>query len=363
MVIYSTKEIVKTYANLGYLRETGITEDAEILFKIEGDKTKIVCIVNANPWFNRTTRFVRKSVDGLLRKYNFNVDEDDLLIIVRGRHSSYHFFGRNIIFINCKDAKPHYRTVSKSMIEEVRAMYEDRSIAMYEDKARHVYWQEYSRHIPVMIFLFMLLCIASYPVHRNMLYGYSAATVFGDNQAFRLISYIFMHGSIRHLVANMIALYYIGKSVEYIEGAFGTTVIFLGSGIFGAALDCLYKLYTNADINTITVGASGAIMGLLGAYTVEIFFDRDLETVKGQALLSVIITLVLSSIGGNIATGCHMFGFISGILLTLPIKMSNTNALEERDIYYNARVKHLKRRRYAKKDSYVGPAIHDHFAN
>ena len=96
-------------------------------------------------------------------------------------------------------------------------------------------------------------------------------------QAFQLVTYMFMHGSIMHIFFNMFGLYMFGPPIEYTWGSKRFLIYYFITGLGALALDFVVKYYqiyhTNISpeevsdlVNTPMVGASGAIFGLLAAY-------------------------------------------------------------------------------------------------
>ena len=79
-----------------------------------------------------------------------------------------------------------------------------------------------------------------------------------EGQTYRLLTGIFLHGGIMHLLFNCYALYVIGSQVENFLGRFKFLVIYLVAGISGALFSMIFGNYAS-------VGASGAIFGLMGA--------------------------------------------------------------------------------------------------
>jgi membrane associated rhomboid family serine protease len=129
----------------------------------------------------------------------------------------------------------------------------------------------------------------------------------GDGEYWRLITSAFLHGSILHLGMNMLMLYWIGAPIENAIGRARFLILYLVSGLAGAAGALLLT-----DANAITVGASGAIFGLLGAAVV---FERQGTHVLGGSALSIIIlNLVLTFAVPNISVGGHIGGLVGGAL-------------------------------------------------
>ncbi len=129
----------------------------------------------------------------------------------------------------------------------------------------------------------------------------------------RLVTSMFLHGFVLHIVFNMVALWYIGRPVEEYLGSLRYALLYLVSGLAGSAGALV------ADPTGVTVGASGAIFGNLGA---KLILEWNATGRFGGAAASLIaINLVFNfaynGAGGNISIGGHIGGLIGGILVTL----------------------------------------------
>ena len=125
----------------------------------------------------------------------------------------------------------------------------------------------------------------------------------------RLVSAAFLHYGPIHLGMNMLALWWFGQPLEYALGRGRFLLLYLVSGLAGSAGALLLSP------NAITVGASGAIFGILGAALV---LERQGSMVfGGQALTLIVINLVFTFAIGNISIGGHIGGLIGGALCML----------------------------------------------
>lgn len=121
----------------------------------------------------------------------------------------------------------------------------------------------------------------------------------------RLITSTFLHGSIIHLGMNMLFLWWIGSPMEQLLGRGRFLAIYLVSGLAGSA----GALVLSAP-GDFTVGASGAIWGLLGAALV---FERQRTYVLGGSALSIIVlNLIITFAVPGISIGGHLGGFVGG---------------------------------------------------
>jgi membrane associated rhomboid family serine protease len=122
----------------------------------------------------------------------------------------------------------------------------------------------------------------------------------------RLITAAFLHGSPIHLGFNMLALYWFGSPLEQSLGRGRFLLLYLVSGLAGSAGALI------ANPTGLTVGASGAIFGMLGAALV---FERQGHYVfGGQALGLIVLNLVFTFAIPNISIGGHLGGLAGGIL-------------------------------------------------
>ena len=128
-----------------------------------------------------------------------------------------------------------------------------------------------------------------------------------EGEWWRLITSTFLHGSLIHLGLNMLMLWWIGAPMEEAIGRLRFLTLYLVSGLSGSAGALLLT-----DPNQVTVGASGAIFGILGAALV---FERQRNYVLGGSALSIIVlNLVLTFAVPNISIGGHLGGLAGGAL-------------------------------------------------
>jgi len=121
----------------------------------------------------------------------------------------------------------------------------------------------------------------------------------------RLISAAFLHYGPFHLLLNMLALWWFGSALERRLGSGRFFAIYLVSGLAGSAGALIL------DPTTPTVGASGAIFGVLGAGLVMEQFQRD-YVFGGSALGVIVLNLVFTFSIANISIGGHIGGLLGG---------------------------------------------------
>jgi membrane associated rhomboid family serine protease len=132
-----------------------------------------------------------------------------------------------------------------------------------------------------------------------------------DGDWWRLITAAFLHASMLHIIFNMLALWWIGGPLEAAIGHWRFLVIYGVAGLAGSAGALV------ATPQAVTVGASGAIFGLLGAMLVIQW--QQTGTIAGPALTLVLINLAITFAVPNISYGGHIGGLIGGALATLAL--------------------------------------------
>ncbi|XP_020105396.1 RHOMBOID-like protein 1 isoform X1 [Ananas comosus] len=138
------------------------------------------------------------------------------------------------------------------------------------------------------------------------------AEVVEGGQGWRLIACIWLHAGVVHLLANMLSLLFIGVRLEQEFGFVKIGMLYLLSGFGGSLMSCL-------SIRTkISVGASGALFGLLGAMLSELIMNWTIYANKFAALLTLIVVIAINLAVGivpHVDSSAHIGGFISGFLL------------------------------------------------
>ena len=142
-------------------------------------------------------------------------------------------------------------------------------------------------------------------------------SVVKDGEIYRLITATFLHANIGHLFNNMIMLGLVGAIIENYIGHGLFLFLYILAGIAGNLLSMAYEM-TN-DVVRISVGASGAVMGLVGFLVVWIVINRK-ELVKDRSMLLRLLFLLIFVVdacffqsGAN--TIAHLGGFLTGFVI------------------------------------------------
>ena len=182
------------------------------------------------------------------------------------------------------------------------------------------------------------------PARYVSLHGFKNLTL--DGFFVPVLVSMFLHGGWLHLLGNMLFLFVFGRSVEDRYGHLKFLLLYLLSGFAGASLHILL----NAGSRLPSIGASGAIAGVLGAYFIcfprarittlffLIFFFWRVELpavlVLGYWFLIQFVTgyqmlAIQSATGGGVAWWAHVGGFLTGLVLALILEPAHGGAVVE----------------------------------
>ncbi|CAL1401144.1 unnamed protein product [Linum trigynum] len=161
------------------------------------------------------------------------------------------------------------------------------------------------------------------PLRENPLFGPSSSTlekmgalewdrVVHKHQGWRLVTCMWLHAGVIHLLANMLSLIFIGIRLEQQFGFVRVGIIYLLAGLGGSILSALFIQ------KNISVGASGALFGLLGAMLSELLTNWTIYSNKIAALLTLLVIIVINLAVGilpHVDNFAHIGGFLAGFLL------------------------------------------------
>ena len=137
-----------------------------------------------------------------------------------------------------------------------------------------------------------------------------------DGEWYRIVTGGFLHAGLLHLGFNMFALYFLGYLLEPAIGPWRFVAVYfvaLLGGAFGALL---------LDPREFTVGASGAVFGLMAAAFI-VARNRGLDELASQIGFFVIINLVFTTQHPNISIGGHIGGLLAGGLAAMAIAVAS----------------------------------------
>lgn len=145
-----------------------------------------------------------------------------------------------------------------------------------------------------------------------------------NNEWYRLLTSMFLHGSLLHVFFNMYVLFYLGALLERILSKWLFLTFYLVTGLFAS-----FAVYALGNPNVVTVGASGAIFGIIGAlfimtYLKPYYFNPYfVRSIRSLTFINVALTFIIP----QVSFYGHIGGLLSGIVMYfLLVKPKLTNA-------------------------------------
>lgn len=189
----------------------------------------------------------------------------------------------------------------------------------------------FSKKTPYITYIIMGICFIMFLItgmgnDTGVLieYGANLDVLVKNGEYYRLLTSMFLHSGLLHLFFNMYALYIIGPQVESFFGKTKYLIIYLLSGISGSLLSVAF------NVNTVSVGASGAIFGLFGAL---LYFGYNYRgylgnVIKSQILPVVIINLIFGFVSTGVDVAGHIGGLIGGIIVSSVLGSSDEKGID-----------------------------------
>lgn len=148
-------------------------------------------------------------------------------------------------------------------------------------------------------------------LNRFCLYG---PNIREYGEYYRLITSGFLHSNILHLTLNCYALYIIGSQVESYMGKTKFIIIYLFSLLMGSLMSITFSNYSS-------IGASGAIFGLMGSLLCFGYYYRIYlgNVLKSQIIPLILANLLFGLLASNIDNFAHIGGLIGGCLITMAL--------------------------------------------
>lgn len=180
-------------------------------------------------------------------------------------------------------------------------------------------FSQYVRAYPIVTFLLALnigiFILTWIPGIGNqlLLFGIGDNFLIANGEYWRLVTPMFLHGGLTHLLFNMFSLFIFGPELEKIAGKARFITIYMLAGLFG---DVATYFLQSGDYRHL--GASGAIFGVFGAFGALVYYTKHVFPQLKQVILPIIvISVVMTFVGTNINVTAHIAGLITGFLIGL----------------------------------------------
>lgn len=175
----------------------------------------------------------------------------------------------------------------------------------------------------ILFILMFLMNNEDYYINKYSVWGYG---IVNQGELYRLITGAFLHGSVSHYIVNMYSLYVIGSQMEGFLGRWKYLGVYLFSALIGSLFSIIF--------NTVpSVGASGAIFGLLGSL---LYFGYHYRVYLGSVIKSQVLPIILINLAigfmsnGRIDNFAHIGGLVGGILMTMALGVKYKSSTVER---------------------------------
>lgn len=176
---------------------------------------------------------------------------------------------------------------------------------------------QYATRTPLVTWILIGLCVLIYAIQFASLsllgndlpaaYGAKVNDLIIQGQLWRLVTPIFLHGSLVHIGFNMYALYIIGPGLEQHYGHWKYLLLFMLAGTAGN----MVSFWMSPDAS---YGASTAIFGLVAAEAVFVFQNRFMFGGRTRSILTNLFIIVAVNLALGLAPGIDNWGHLGGLL-------------------------------------------------
>ena len=265
-----------------------------------------------------------------------DVPKDNVLVIGLAQKDQNDISAKNTIFLEPFKDSYSARQVNDLFKEELK--YVKELVKDHKREEAHInasFGNVIKSHSPYIVYGLVALLIYLYFQGFGKdaaMHGISAWTVFKDGESYRLFTYILTHGNISHLLGNCLSLYIMGKNYMTRRNAFDFLLVFFASGVISGVATISWSMMVTAEPMTRTVGASGAIFALLGAFVTSILMDRGTKGQRQRYVKYAIYVLGINLLLGGAGTDhvCHFAGFFTGAVIEFMLTKADS-------IYANTR--------------------------
>ena len=173
--------------------------------------------------------------------------------------------------------------------------------------------------INIVVYVTMLIAtpgsLSGFDLPTLQRWGGNVGLLVINGQWWRLVSAVFIHANLPHVLTNMWVLWNIGRLTERLYGKWPFAILYVGGGLIASLSSVAW------DVNHVSVGASGAIFGLFGAFLVFLI-RRDTRVpaaIVRAHWLSTLVFVLFNLISGFLSTGidtaAHVGGLLGGFVL------------------------------------------------
>ncbi|MEX0624483.1 rhomboid family intramembrane serine protease [Saccharospirillum sp.] len=170
-------------------------------------------------------------------------------------------------------------------------------------------------YINTALFILVALYTQSimwFPARELVVLGGNFGPLTVDGQWWRLLTSVFLHGGLLHLIFNALVLANIGIFLEPLLGRVSFAIVYLVTGLLASLTSLMF------NYGVVSVGASGAIFGMYGFFLALLttkLFKREFRTTFLKNTLGFVALNIAIGFFGPIDNAAHLGGLISGFIL------------------------------------------------
>ena len=329
--------MICNYKDLGYeIKDINIRNVTAVVCS-DIRKVLLVCD-NTNEWFGDICNLETVRAAAGNWPY-FNKDAEFLFIVIGGYRNKL-LRGKNVIQINAYMHTLDYQKIDSNFKDELNLLKEYVRENRYGHEKYALKMGMKPQYSHPVIFTYILIAVNVMCYMKLGKSGCQEYALFGNdvmnkNMFAELFTYMFMHGNLQHLIGNMISLLLLGRIIEKRTGSIKFMAVYIVSGIYAGLVTALWSVYIMPSMRG-TVGASGAICGLLGAYLALSLSECSI--VRNQMLNGILKTIVIVLISGLFSFGrvdnaCHIGGILGGFMFMTIVILCESIKDSKRHMY------------------------------
>lgn len=168
------------------------------------------------------------------------------------------------------------------------------------------------------IFIYIYHFLGAAASERILLdFGLDWSRIIQFNEWYRLFTCMFLHADAAHIYGNMLLLFFIGNHMEECLGHAKYLLLYFSTGLAASIGSMVY--HSSISDSTVCIGASGAIMGILGAMTglLIVYHGKSKWFTLRRLLIFLGLTLAQGMLAPQIDNIAHVCGFLAGLLFAL----------------------------------------------
>lgn len=300
-------------------------------YTVNNNRNKAIVLLDNDNLIYRHRNIYDQIREKLIAANTMCGEQWDILFVVFTPAKDDLLKGKNVLLVNQNTGQTYKWNINKScsvQCDMVMQILEKQKKLSQRASLRGIEFVMPKSYKAVMTYIMAACCILVSildTVHQVNL-GYSKNIV-AQGKYWRLFTYMFAHANIWHLFGNMGALLILGPVLERQVGSLKFTTVYILSGLFASYTSVCFGLNPGA----VTVGASGAICGILGAtLSMSLLtpkFYRRTDTGRLIASMAFILTtgVIRNLFGANIDNWCHLWGAIGGFLCMMIIQLIEKN--------------------------------------